>query len=486
MAITLDDYLRTQGFSEHPFATTNAEREVAQLPAFFVRAPWFDWLVGDPTAPDSVILFAPQGYGKTSHRLELARRVSERHEQPVLVVTLNDFAPLIAPAHQNLLDTYISIVRRLTLEALDTALQQSPQRCRQFEQHPEARTLLIALLKLYAPRRCVGRQFTPAEVSLAEAFRSETLGPREWLLELVKLSRWANYACVYCLVDGVDELYETRHDLDTIFRLLGPLLDAPGLLQGCGFGFKFFLPKDVETEMKARGVGRLDRIQHRLLVWKHDQLRTMLSRRLVTFRQRGTSTLTQVQTFQDLCVQNLGFDVDGYLVEGAQGSPRRLIDLARRVLEDHCERVHSATEPIDEASLVAAVQSFTPDTLAVRPKLVASVNQPTVAELFIDDCGDIWLGERRIESKKLPRLPRLCIDYLWQQRGKRVSTDDLIRVLYGDDTVQRADPPGSLAKIIQDLRKILEQDLPPQTYIQSQRGYGYVLRNYRGAPQEPG
>ena len=84
MPISIDAYLKAQGFSAHPFATTNAEREVAVLPSFFIRVPWFDWLVGNPAQPESVILFAPQGYGKTSHRLEVARRASQRRRAPAL------------------------------------------------------------------------------------------------------------------------------------------------------------------------------------------------------------------------------------------------------------------------------------------------------------------------------------------------------------------------------------------------------------------
>src|SRR5262249_51811173 len=112
MPISIDSYLEAQGFSAHPFATTSAEHEAAVLPSFFVRVDWFEWLVGNPAQPESVILFAPQGYGKTSHRLEVARRAGERRDIPALVVTLTDFSPLLETSVERvLLDSYVALIR---------------------------------------------------------------------------------------------------------------------------------------------------------------------------------------------------------------------------------------------------------------------------------------------------------------------------------------------------------------------------------------
>jgi len=493
MPIRLDQYLTTQGFAAHPFATTNAEREVSVLPSFFVRVSWFDWLMGNPSQPESVILFAPQGYGKTSHRMETARRASERRNAPALVITISDFSTLLHDGIEHVtFDTYLTVIRRLTLEALDTQVGLWVQRGAKLDQEPGVAAYLHALMQLYAPRRIIGRLPPPGVDDFVKAIRSEALGHKEWLQELSRVAAYAGFASVYCLVDGIDELMETRNQPAMMFRLLSPLLDAPGLLQECGFAFKLFLPQDIAAEMKLQNIGRLDRIPNRMLTWSDDQLFNMLSQRLVSFnRFSGTSPLTRVRTFQDLCQAD--FDVDRYLVRAATGSPRRLIDLARLVLEEHCEQASSVEELISAESVYRGVRrglnndappapttsAPVTTTPALPPAPKSSVRAHGSPPLFIDDHGDIWLGVIRL-SIALTALQRRFLDYLWQHRHQRVSYDELFQELYGNNLDKRADPKESIDKLARRLRRQLEPDNPAsQTYIELQSGSGYVLRNFR-------
>ncbi|NJL55310.1 hypothetical protein HC928_09095 [bacterium] len=95
MPIDKAAFIRARGFSRDPFATTTAEQEKEFLPSCFVRAPWFNELVGDPRQPHTFLLFAPRGYGKTSHRVELKRILTEDHA--ALVLELTDFNTLQDP-----------------------------------------------------------------------------------------------------------------------------------------------------------------------------------------------------------------------------------------------------------------------------------------------------------------------------------------------------------------------------------------------------
>src|SRR5215207_2992611 len=170
MPISLDSYLKAQGFTAHPFATTNAEREASVLPSFFVRVSWFDWLIGSTSQPESVILFAPQGYGKTSHRMETARRAGKRRDAPALVITISDFSTLLSQGVEHVtLDAYLTLIRRLTLEALDTQLGLAAQRRARLDQEPGAAAYLYALMQLYAPRRIIGRAPPPGADDFVQA-----------------------------------------------------------------------------------------------------------------------------------------------------------------------------------------------------------------------------------------------------------------------------------------------------------------------------
>jgi len=353
-------------------------------------------------------------------------------------------------------------------------------------------TMLAALLLRYAPRRLAGRSITPEAHALAATYDREQPGPKEWLRELSGLVTAAGYSSVYCLLDGLDELQETRDNPAQLFALLCPLLDAPGLLQGCGFAFRFFLPQDLEAAMEAQRIGRLDRIPRRSLRWSEDQLVLMLARRLVSFaRVRASSHFTRAGRFQALC--NLPYDVDRHLVQAAGHSPRRLIDLARMVIEAHCRQASSSDDLIEQPVIDAVTapiaghgaEAASSQTLPVssfetgQAAQHAPADEQVVAPLFIDSRGMIWIGEDR-RTVELGGLMRRCLEYLWSHRERRVDYDELLVALYGKDWVRRGDPQGSMEKLVQRLREVLEGKgrSASHTYIKTVAGVGYLLQNY--------
>lgn len=514
MPITVESFLRAQGFTANPFATTNAERELELLPAFFVPGESFDWLLGDPATPQSLILFAPQGCGKTCYRVELARRVSQRREHPALVVTVDDLAPLLRQGVGAVtLDQHIELIRRLTLDALDAHLSRAGASQGLMEREPETFAFFFGLLQLFRPRRTIGRTAPPNAEVYARAMQAEDPGPREWLRELAGLARAAGFSSIYCLYDGLDELQLLRDNPDNLFRLLGPLLDAPGLLDECSFAFRFFIPHTVADEMRRLRIGRLDRIPHKVLSWSDDQLMLMLARRLASYsRNEQASAYSRVTAFRDLCA--VSFDVDRLLVQTAASSPRRLIDCARQLVEAHCLTASSSATLIDETTIsrvlalptTSSLTNLFPSTtvLAVddanrglpaqhapdaTPTLSADPASPPepqlqadavpVPPLHLDSWGDIWLGDRRLEAP-MGGMMRRCLEYLWEHRQRRVAYDELIKALYGEDYDRRGDPQGSMEKLIKRLRKHLEPAVSlSHNYIKTQTGAGYVLQNFR-------
>ncbi len=66
------------GFSEDPFASTNAADEPL-IDHYFVQPPFFPAVIGDPRKPKSNVVFAPRGGGKTAQKIMIERRsVAER------------------------------------------------------------------------------------------------------------------------------------------------------------------------------------------------------------------------------------------------------------------------------------------------------------------------------------------------------------------------------------------------------------------------
>jgi hypothetical protein len=480
MAISLEAFLKARRFISHPFSTTNAEQERDRLASYFVHVSWFDQLVGDPRQPESLILFAPRGHGKTSHRLEVARLAGRRRDAPALVIPFTEF-DLLASAATLDIASYLPIICRATLQGLADLLYEHPERERLLQRDPLIHARFGALLQLYMPLRAIGLDFPPAPTQeLLTAFRSTQLGATAWLKELSSLAQQAGLASVYFLIDGVDEQSATSDQPQAALQLLKPLLDAPALLQECGFAFKFFLPDLLEAPMREQGIGRIDRLPIYHLAWNDVDLQAMLSKRLTRFSLVSpTSRIGAVHLFKDLCERDV--DGDAQLVKAANASPRRLIDLARQVIHEHCQRVDDPLAPIGASTFARVLAEQMPVRAAPAPTLIATES----AALYFDSRGDVWLGAERRTARPLPKLLRRCMEYLWANRHRTVHYHELQQALYGDTLMERGDPRTSCDKIVRRLRLILEPGKQhSQTYIAVQPGTGYVLSNYREPPAD--
>jgi hypothetical protein len=290
--------------------------------------------------------------------------------------------------------------------------------------------------------------------------------------------------------------------------MLSPLLDAPGVLQECGFAFKFFLPDSLEPVLHQQEIGRLDRLPLYRLAWTDEDLLHMLSQRLTSYSLISeTSQTGYVNRFGDLCAaqgQDVGEEADLLLVRAARSSPRRLIDLARQVVEQHCQQAHDIQALIERQTLLEVLERQSPLVVATSIKAVAQVNgetapvptasmfhstpelpdEPHPPLLFFDEHGDIWVGSQRCNPRPLSKQLRRCMEYLWNNRHRTVRYDELLEALYGDSLSDRGDPKNSCDKIIRRLREVLEPDQPSSpTYIRVQPGTGYELRHFHD-PEE--
>ncbi|NTU79861.1 MAG: helix-turn-helix domain-containing protein, partial [Chloroflexales bacterium] len=335
-----------------------------------------------------------------------------------------------------------------------------------------------------------------------------------WLRTLADLAQAAGFASVYCLLDGLDELQETRDDPQRLFSLLRPLLDAPGMLQECGFAFRFFLPQYIEAPMHAANVGRLDRVPSHSLVWAEEDLVKMLQERLRSFsRATASSSFVRVDSFRTLCAPS--YDVDRLLVARSGCAPRPMLNLARMIFEEHCRIATSEHDLIGQAAIEAALQRLDlggaaevgsaarsgpivgPSEPAEREaaqeqpaprwppadqSAAGPADQPgAIPTLFLDARGDVWIGSRRLQLA-MGGTTRRCLEILWENRSQLVRYEHMVEQLYGTDWDRRSDARASLEKLIQRLRTMLEPNSnSSNTYIKTIKGTGYVLDNYRKA-----
>lgn len=115
----LDRLLDSWGFFRNPFGTIEADRERDLLPEFFVEVEGYDRIKGD----ESIIVFAPQGGGKSALRIALSA-----HAAPVavgasiLTVEHTDFDRLIDRYHSGVPLTINDFIPELQRSAALTLL----------------------------------------------------------------------------------------------------------------------------------------------------------------------------------------------------------------------------------------------------------------------------------------------------------------------------------------------------------------------------
>lgn len=439
MPIPITEYWRARGFNLPPFERRNAEHETTLVASLFVSIDVYDWMFGNPEYPRSTTLFAPQGCGKTSHRIQIARRAREHKHPAILVVTLSDFNYVAGRGEAVTIDDYLTLVKEQVYAQINTRLSSLA-----FE----------------------------AQCAAVEAARTAT----DQLQRLGDMAHAANFGCVYVLIDGIDETPYTRADPASMYQLVRPLLDAPNLMATGRLVFKLFAPASLFDYLARENVGRLDRLPSRTLVWRDEQLRELLMRRLQVYsRVSATDAFGAVQSFNDLC--DTPHDIDWHLVAACGGNPRKLFQLADDIVRYHCEHVPDGTSPDEPIGGVALRAVLGLDTPPVVPAVVPPAVQPPDHEpedvpgglVYDERNGTIYLnGQAHGTLDGMLHRLMLCF---WRNRGQVVTDRELEASVYGEGADVPPRTPDALRKLVTRLR----DEYQLRAYITRRRGMGYQL-----------
>jgi hypothetical protein len=316
--------------------TFHAEDEAQELSTFFVDIGLFRAMMGNPKRPESIIVFGRAGHGKTSHCLEMLKTI--RPQALGVHLVFSDIAQL-GQQQTITADTYLQIIRERTLEALRYELDSSRRRRQRFSAAPDALHHLVAAEHL-SGLRPLDTTGEPAVVQAASALGRQ--GMRGWLHTLARvIAAGAGFESVYVLLDGVGADTLSEEQWQQTIAMLEPFLSRVPTLRGSGFAFKCFFHADLRQRLTAAGI-HWEQIfaSSYSLDWTETRLQHILSRRLQSCRSRirENSQRTPVERFADLCEIDPQLQADEELARAAQGSPRRLLQMARRIIEEHCNR----------------------------------------------------------------------------------------------------------------------------------------------------
>jgi len=506
LALRMDNWLHQVGFvNGNPFATSEADREGQYLPEFFVDTGHYDLICGDVNRPQTALVFAPRGGGKTAYRVMLQRQCCPHQlDSTVLAVSYTSFEPALASfreRRQVSAEAHVRAILRSGLSALLNTLCWSQERARAFPS--SQRSCLAWFLRTFDPPglsagralaciQSIEKEFDPPwepfqrsvqEANLGQELAHfdllenpsvrlladivdgtpEPLGPQaspaHLIAEFVALTRAGGMKATYVLVDRVDELMETAEDTQMILNLLPPLLADLKLMEVPDAAFKVFLPRSVLEPLRACRSIRFDRLRVYEIEWNDSLLAEMMSRRLIAYSGGRVRSLSKI------CTSPLSESIDQEIVHGADGSPRHLLRLGELLFLEHVTSPSGASLLLSRDEWDRARAAFLKEHLPLL-RVDASVPQA-------------FVGRRRIALTPLEHrfLLALCQGGGWCEKENLI-----VKVWEAEEGVS----DQAVSRLVRRVREKIEPYPGEPIYLITEHGLGFRLENVVWAQTKPG
>jgi len=351
----LERWLKAFGFEANPFAYREAGND-PYLNRYFVAPPYFDEILGDASLPQTAIIFAPRGGGKTALRVMVDYHCREGlTKKHILSVLYTDFTRIVETVGYDLtrinsrLHSYeilTRIVVTLTewlvkhLEALQRLNESQKAHLEWYLLHfgdyisPSQASMLAQEGVDFRPRRWEARKrmgflysdrALPSGIDYALHGRG-FLPPAQLLDELAGLIGLLGFDSIYVLVDRVDEFPITAANPEAMVALLEPLVADLTLMNLTKAVFKFFLPARLKEAILAVPTIRPDRLIIRRVEWTDEALLEVIHRRLQAF--------SSYSSLDELCVPELRGRIEREIITLADGSPRNLVRLGELLFSE--------------------------------------------------------------------------------------------------------------------------------------------------------
>ncbi len=422
------EFLWDKGFIQDPFVPHRAREgnEEELLSSIFMMVNGFDAFIGDPAMPQTHILCAPRGHGKTSHLLQVKKSVLTRSAR-ALVVELTDFNYILKDGLEHVtIYRYIEIIRKKVIEEINSQIHQHPAYLQKLEHSPYYDAFCTWLTCYSAEAAWQSRRHVREQDIIAHNQEANSYGPEIWLEKLAAFAKAAGFASVYVLVDGVDETAQTtlenNKSLDIMVKMLLPLLASQGLMHGRGFAFKFFIPTYLHTHMKEQHVCRLDCYNSFELTWTPTDLERILNMRLSYASEGGISS------FLMLCDEECEEDFQAIIQ--AASFPYRLIEWLDKVINLHCTTVTDVDENISAETLQTVLQQvYSPSIMDIALTCTPTTEHTILATYIFEAIVSI------------PSSSPTSVTYTWKIDGQVVSSE--CRSSTSDTLAWKWDTPGT-------------------------------------------
>lgn len=473
---SLDRWLTRKGLRANPFQRWNAEHD-QDLPNYFVDIGGFDELLH---LAKPCVIFAPRGCGKTAQRQMLASQCRPfKRDSPWLAIaytysgferaldSANGEIQRIRPIHHVSALCHLGLIALVGEASRDSSIQSALA-------GPGVAPRLATYVARFAPHVA-----DAPTTGLAGAL--DSLGSLELLQGFSLLVKDAGLESCVVLVDGVDEFPPMANDPTQAVALLAPLLGTLSLIECPGLMFRFLLPQELESALRACGWFRADRLHISRIAWKESNLLlAVIRQRLIHFSHREPP----YEDLAQLCRDELAQVINEEIITLAGGSPRAVLILANRLLQSHCQQLDPPelialeTWRQVESMWLAHRDDFVAEenyatAMDVRPRVARFAEYPILC--VEEEKHIVRLGKYDITSKIPPQDYRVLVCLYRHQ--DRVCTKDLLAEEAWPQDEKQGITDQAIAASIARLRRALRECSQGMEFIETIRGHGYRLHS---------
>ncbi len=344
------------GFTGHPFNKTNADEEPL-LRSYFIAPPFFEAVVGDSAHPNSSIVLAPRGAGKTALRrmiedwgdqngvlsvtydrfeFGVSQKIEDvslaYHIRNIIVRILVGYLSLLAEDTELLnqlakqekrtlslfVHSYLGDMNGMKFSETLSSLKSVPEKIREFWSKNVGflEPVINVLMKHYGLETIDLPDMKQEEKKLETSYKHQL----EQLLAIIKVS---GKRSVYVLIDKLDESEKTGGDPKLTYRMLQPVVQDLELLGLNGYGFKIFAWDQINHFFREHA--RPDRVPQYSLSWPRRRIEELVAARIKAF-SNGRKL-----RFADLMEKD-GEKSDSIIALFSNHSPRNAIRICERIL----------------------------------------------------------------------------------------------------------------------------------------------------------
>ena len=380
---SLNKWLMQCGFTDNPFEISNAEYE-AQIPKYFVDNAEFDEIL---CSRKPCVIFAARGSGKTALRQMLS---AEFRGQKYLVVffTYPSYERILAKVHHKLENIQISHHIDTILNGAILAMPIDDIFRGYVDPGKDPQPLDYL--------RCYVERFAP-EVSLSGINECahdllKSFGDYQLLEKFATLIQELGYKACVVLVDNLDEFFISNREnpIKNMTDLIAPLIGTMSVLECPGMMFRFFLPAQIENELRQASWFRPDRLRVSSIFWGKKELKKIIQNR-VSYYSNG-----RYPNIAALCKDDISPKIEDELILVAKGIPRSAIEIAYQLLQNHVMQ--------DEPGFQISQETWKETRRKFETTDQPEQRQGGSPELIIDHArGEVWLGKKEFRKKITPQ-----------------------------------------------------------------------------------